>query len=96
MAESVYEKNGSDGSSFAMMMIMTMMMTLMLIMMMMTTLTPVASDLHAHPPRKVNPGAQKGARRLFPHVKIVNQTTFFVFVFLLYLYLYFYLHLYHY
>ena len=45
-------------------------------MMIMTTLTPVASDFHAHPPRKVDPGAQEGARRLLSHVKIVDQTTF--------------------
>ena len=72
-----------------------MMMILRMMMMTMRMLASVASDLHAHPPRKVDPTAQERARRLLPHVKIFNQTTFvFVFWFWFYwLYLDFHLYL---
>ena len=55
---------------------MRMLMRMMMMTMMMRMLASVASDLHAHPPRKVDPTAQERARRLFPHVKIFHQTTF--------------------
>ena len=44
--------------------------------------TSVPSNLHAHPPCKVNSRAQKRTRRMLPQVKMLDQTTFeFVIVF---------------
>ena len=48
---------------------------LMMMMMMIMMLASVPSDLHAHPPRKVYPGAEERARWLLPQVKIFNETT---------------------
>ena len=43
--------------------LMAMMMTMMMMMMMMMMmLASIPSDLHAHPPRKVYPGAEERAR----------------------------------
>ena len=43
--------------------------------MIMFNLTSVPSDLHAHPPCKVDSRAEERARRMLPQVKILDQTT---------------------